>query len=516
MSRLPHRIALLVACGLLAIAAASTTAVGATRAPAPEAPAIVNGSTVSQEEYDARWPFIVALVSATGDDQYSSQFCGGSLIDDQHVLTAAHCVTFEPGLVNAPSGIRVVARTRTLSKVSLGAGESRPRVVSEIFIDPEFEENARHGFRHDVAVLRLAEPIAGAAVVPIVQAADAAAWGNGAGGPTAFAAGWGDTDPTDLRSPEVKFPTVLRQTSFPLRADATCAATNAGGYGAAFERATNLCAGVLQGRHRLGTDTCQGDSGGPLVVDVAGVRKLAGVTSWGEGCAQHNFGAYSRVDALRGWINSVPGATDGGPAVAGPSGTLAVTNVHRTGGDYRHVTIAWDAPVGGTTPERYAVYRQTNIDGTKAEELVGITTATTLRATVDATPRANGYIFDVRPLDVLGSNGPSARVKAGPRPDAARPTTPPRPTLVRRGTRSLTVRWGASVDRQTGIVSYEVQERVVGRSGYLLADGTGPYPRASTLDGFRRGAHVLVRVRAYDQAGNSSAWSAPGSFTTVG
>ncbi|KAK7106790.1 prostasin-like [Littorina saxatilis] len=63
-----------------------------------------------------------------------------------------------------------------------------------------------------------------------------------------------------------------------------------------------VCAGQRQG----GVDACQGDSGGPMVVFKDGVWKLAGVTSWGYGCANSfSPGVYTNVAFYRDWINTV-------------------------------------------------------------------------------------------------------------------------------------------------------------------------------------------------------------------
>ncbi len=89
---------------------------------------------------------------------------------------------------------------------------------------------------------------------------------------------------------------LLQKATVPIVSDAKCAAA----YGTSFDAATMVCAGYDQG----GTDTCQGDSGGPLV--VAG--KLAGITSWGEGCARPGkYGVYTRVSAVSSFIATAAG-----------------------------------------------------------------------------------------------------------------------------------------------------------------------------------------------------------------
>lgn len=250
--------------------------------PASEAPTIVGGQQASPGE----WPWQVALVSA-GADPYNGQFCGGSLIGTSWVVTAAHCVDGATA-----SSVQVLAGIHDLANPESGYQRLN---IGEIFVHPNWAPSIHN---NDVALLYLSTP----AIVGTTSGGEqvdtlalvSASVGNLAG-ETATITGWGNTGSG--------YPTKLREATVPVVTNAVCNASNS--YNGDVT-SNMLCAGYASG----GVDTCQGDSGGPLVVNQSG-WKLAGITSWGYGCAQPNYyGVYTRVANFVTWINDTMAAND--------------------------------------------------------------------------------------------------------------------------------------------------------------------------------------------------------------
>ncbi|MBC7462120.1 MAG: trypsin-like serine protease, partial [Thermoleophilia bacterium] len=273
------------------------------------------------------------------------------------------------------------------------------------------------------------------------------------------------------------------------------------------------CAGILQTTPtKLGIDSCQGDSGGPLLVLAAdGSTRLAGLTSWGEGCAQKNFGAYSRIDALRSWIESVPGATDGAATTGGPGDLRVVESARASSATYTTVTLAWSPPIGGSSPERYSVWKRTGKGAASPDELVGITTGTSYKVKVDGSRFTNSATWNVRALDAGNSTGASSIFKAGPLPDRGAPRVTGRPRVTRFVSGGAIVKWGASADPQSGLLAYVVQRRI-GAGTWSTMTRTSPGDRAARVTRAATGRTIQVRVRALDVAGNVGRWSAVTSF----
>lgn len=286
-----------VIAGLLALAvlglvfALSSSPVAAGPAPQPNGPEIVGG----QEADPGEWPWQVALIDA-GGDTYWDQFCGGSLIDKMWVVTAAHCVY--PN--TQPGDIEVLAGIHNLK--SPDAGYQR-LAVSKIIMHPQYNHPSHD---YDIALLKLTKPAtfgpnrADALAVGAIGlvAPDAGAFD----GVTATVTGWGN-----ILSSGTNYPDKLQEVEVPVITNAAC---NQSYGGKITDRM--LCAGFKSG----GKDSCQGDSGGPLVIfdQTRSKWMLAGIVSWGTGCALPNFyGVYGRVTEFNQWVMDQTGLGQEGP-----------------------------------------------------------------------------------------------------------------------------------------------------------------------------------------------------------
>jgi secreted trypsin-like serine protease len=234
--------------GLVGLPAASAS-------PMPhQSPFVVGGTNASTADY----PYIVALVN--NDDL---QFCGGTLVAPNKVVTAAHCTNGE-----RPADVRVVA-----GRTKLSGNEGTVAKVTKIWVHPKFSD-VTSGY--DVSVLTLDRKL-NYRTLPLASSADGGLYRPGT---QSTILGWGlTTDGGDTSD-------ILKRATVPLTTDAYCAKAYPKPNG--YDSTAMVCAGFPKG----GVDTCQGDSGGPL---VAG-GKLIGITSWGEGCAEAGHpGVYTRV-----------------------------------------------------------------------------------------------------------------------------------------------------------------------------------------------------------------------------
>ncbi|MEU2924448.1 serine protease [Streptomyces sp. NPDC007251] len=250
---------------LVATAAAAVTTLLASPTASAAPQPIVGGTTTTTAAY----PFVMQITDASGN-----QFCGGTLVAATKVVTAAHCMAGA-----SPSGVRVVG-----GRTYLNGTDGTVSKVSKIWVDPDYTD-ATNG--KDVAVLTLSTSMP----YKPVSYVSSSQTGVYAAGTTARILGWGTTSENGSSSNQ------LRTATVPVVSDSSCRSS----YGSDFVQSDMVCAGYTSG----GVDTCQGDSGGPLL--IGGV--LAGITSWGEGCAEAGHpGVYTRLAAFSDLVTAQVGS----------------------------------------------------------------------------------------------------------------------------------------------------------------------------------------------------------------
>jgi len=231
---------------------------------------IVGGQAAQHGEY----PWQVSLQRSSWGS--SSHFCGGTIIDATHVITAAHCIE---GV--SASSLTVIAGDHRLRS---NDGTEQSVKVSRIIGHEQYNSNT---LVNDIAILKLSSSLnlnsahIGTACLPTANKQAFSGY--------CTVTGWGTLREGGSVSD------VLQEVSVPLITDAKCRQQ----YGTSTIKDHMLCAGHDQG----GKDACQGDSGGPLVCVENGRSYLAGVVSWGNGCARPNYaGIYTEVSHFLDWI----------------------------------------------------------------------------------------------------------------------------------------------------------------------------------------------------------------------
>ncbi len=266
---------------------------------------IIGGITAPKDS----WPSMVALLDREAVNQiesgfaidkndnwipsyqanYQAQFCGASLISARWVVTAAHCLFDKAGNLRGADTLYALVGTSNLTQ-----GGVR-RVVTNVFVHPEYEVES---FDFDIALLELSYDENSSAQPASLYS------GSPKSGQKVIVTGWGvrfysnSGTPYDLDDDIFgDRPVKLEEVELSVIDNVQCATINKGG------RVTEnmLCAGLIEG----GKDSCVGDSGGPLMAWQAGEYRIAGVVSFGYGCAiPGKYGVYTRIERHQDWIAS--------------------------------------------------------------------------------------------------------------------------------------------------------------------------------------------------------------------
>jgi len=234
--------------------------------------AIVNGD----DSYRCEWKWQAALVSKSNP----TFLCGGSLIDSQWVLSAAHCMD------NTDFDVVLGAYNMTWTSESSRQTFS----AAAVYKHPQWDADTTN---FDFALVKLEIPAELGDCVGTVCLPDS----DVAAGTDCWITGWGTLSAGGRK------PNTHQEGQVQIISNEDC--TSKFDYGPRQITDQMMCAqGNSNGKI---VDACQGDSGGPLVCKEkkGGAWTVYGATSFGRGCADARYpGVWARVSAQLEWIDN--------------------------------------------------------------------------------------------------------------------------------------------------------------------------------------------------------------------
>lgn len=242
---------------------------------------IINGENSRQDA----WPYMVSI------SVYGQHLCGASLIANQWILSAAHCLVNSQGQRYPTDVIKAIVGGASPKSASISSGVN----VSALYLHPDYSKQTKN---NDIALLKLEKPIRFDTPLPHYFSRVSAENTINAlnTGRQVTVLGWGSTVAYSPAEDVIaKYPRVLQEVQLSLKTEADFPDLK---YAKQCSENTLICA-FTQGK-----DACQGDSGGPLLLQVNNTWKQIGIVSRGRGCASSYPGIYTRVATYKKWINS--------------------------------------------------------------------------------------------------------------------------------------------------------------------------------------------------------------------
>ena len=251
------------------------------------------------EALPGAWPWIAALLKSNQPDTYQAQFCSGTLIEKNWVLTAAHCIDDL-----STKDIQVAVGAYNLDFFT---GIRTP--VKRIIIHSRYDRLTLH---NDIALIELSYP---SNIKPITLFSEQSNDNTPPNliGRIVTVLGWGLADATSWYTTDWYYPTKLRQVNLPVVEDSYC-----NDIYTVDNIPSEFCAGYYEGK-----DACVGDSGGPTLLQVDGKWVHAGIVSSGVPCDSYYgwYGVYTRTSAhiqfIKQYVPNVSVTTRNLPPIGG-------------------------------------------------------------------------------------------------------------------------------------------------------------------------------------------------------
>ncbi|MFA0570753.1 S1 family peptidase [Vibrio gallaecicus] len=255
---------------------------------------IVNGVNAPVSEY----PSIANLFldSFEYDGKYfTNPFCGGTILDEHHILTAAHCI-----YGNEAISLFTVVVPQLQNVDDYPLGDIQRNRVKEIYYRNDYNDDISYFLENDVAILKLETAMNIDTINDVIRRPDSESYRNDQVNTKFTAVGHGDTvsgyDGNDQ----------LLQVDLNLVSNSACSSVFLNG-----DRITTkqICFdGDYSSLTRLKNGTCQGDSGGPVYWYDGSKYVQVGITSFGPSSCGANIGVtsvFTEIHDYNAWIDSV-------------------------------------------------------------------------------------------------------------------------------------------------------------------------------------------------------------------